>query len=381
MTHFLRGLVKDLQNKVQILLTLLNSTKIHEDLAADYAWLIQGRLERLQTTLTDMAADDDLLNPILLVNNLKKYRTLSREVQLLEAFPIPVILRYTESDHYFFKLSRCICKQIGYPLVPPVVSASSADYYWAYPQYRLIAVPVGEEFLLLNLPDFYHELAHYLYAAYTSYLVGEFMNDLDRYFEIETERTRDEQQANPDWELFEAINFEWKEKWIIEFICDMIATYLTGPTYGWANLRLCANSLARFEIFGPTLKEFPAVEHPSDEARMRGIYAMLRKFKQDNEIKNIDEKWQQYMTLSSNERPQGYIYFYPDDLLADLAQYVFDGCKNIGLIPFTEQQLSTEMNLTAMLNAAWNKFRQEPDQYPDWERTQLKELRTKLEAS
>jgi hypothetical protein len=114
---------------------------------------------------------------------------------------------------------------------------------------------------------------------------------------------------------------------------------------------------------------------------MRGIYAMLRKFKQDNEIKNIDEKWQQYMTLSSNERPQGYIYFYPDDLLADLAQYVFDGCKNIGLIPFTEQQLSTEMNLTAMLNAAWNKFRQEPDQYPDWERTQLKELRTKLEAS
>jgi hypothetical protein len=380
MTRFLHGLVIDLRNKVQLLIEQLDRAAVHPDLASDYALNIQGNLERLQGVLMGMQADRDLLIPSLLINNFKKYRLLSREVQLLEAFPLPVILRYTEADHYFFKLCRWICAQIGYPLTPPVVSAISTDYYWAYPKYHLIAVPVGEEFLLLNLADFYHELAHFLYVQYTPYLVGGFTNDLDISMQREKQRADDEHQRKPSVELFEEVKFQWRENWIVEFVSDMVATYLVGPAYGWANLRLSVNSLARFDIFGPAMDEFSAVEHPSDEARMRGIYAMLRQLQLDVEIKGIDEKWQQFISLSGSNRPADYVYFYPDDLLATLAQYVFKGCKNIGVISFSEQQTSAKMNLAAILNTAWKKFLVEPEHYPDWERAQLQEVRAKLET-
>jgi hypothetical protein len=380
MTRFLYGLVRVLHNKARVLAELLNRGKIHQALASDYALHILGQLERIQSSLTDMAADEDLLNLQLLRYNFKKYLKLSREVQLLEAFPLPVILRYTESDYHFFKLGRWICKQIAYPLQPPVVSTNSSDYYWAYPKYRLIAVPIGEEFSLLSLGDFYHELAHFLYAQYRPYLIGGFLNDLDSHITSEKQRVGDEHQEIPDMEFFEKIEFAWREKWIIEFVCDMIATYLVGPAYGWANLKLSAGSLTRFEVFGPAIDEFPFVEHPSDEARMRGIYATLKQLKLEHEIENLDEKWQQYALLSGSDRPTDYIYFYPDELLAKLAQYVCEGCKNIGLISCGEQLLSSDMNLAAVLNTAWNKFLKEPGQYPDWERTQLLAIRAKLAA-
>jgi hypothetical protein len=381
MTQFLYGLVKDLQNKVQILFELLSRAKIHQDLASDYALQVQHKLTRIQTALRSMAADNNLLNPAWLVNNFQKYRRLSREVQLLEAFPLPVILRYTESDHYFYKLSRWLYKQIAYPLPPPVISTISNEYYWAYPKYRLIVVPIGEEFVLLGLSDFYHELAHFLYAEYRPHLIGEFMNDLDKYIEIEKQRARGERGKKRYLTIFEKIKSQWKENWVVEFICDMIATYLVGPAYGWANLKLTANSLARFDVFGPAVDEFPAVEHPSDEARMRGIYEVLTQLKFETEIKRIDEKWQQYVALSGSKQPTDYVYFYPNNLLNALARFVFEGCKNIGLVSFNEQLRSTEMNLAVILNAAWNKFLKEPEHYPDWERSQLQEIRAMLFAS
>jgi hypothetical protein len=367
-----------MQNSI---IELLDTAEVHKDLAADYAPRIRNKLVRIETVLIAMAADNDLLNPSYLLNNFKKYRGLSREVQLLEAFPLPVILRYSGSDHNFYKLCCLACEQIAYPLPPPVVSTISTEYYWAHPTYRLVAVPLCEEFQLLSLPDLYHELAHFLYAEYTPYLQSGFMNDLDKYIEGEKQRARNEHREKPYLELFEKVKFEWKEKWIVEFICDMIATYLVGPAYGWANLRLSANSLTKFEVFGPKFDQFLAVEHPSDEARMRGIYTMLRQLKHDYEIKNIDEKWQQYISLSESHRPVDYVYFHPDQLLDTLAQYVLDGCKNIGLISVNEQLLSNEMNLVVILNAAWQKFIEEPESYPDWERAQLQEIYRKMKSA
>jgi hypothetical protein len=84
--------------------------------------------------------------------------------------------------------------------------------------------------------------------------------------------------------------------------------------------------------------------------------------------------------LSGSDRPADYIYFYPDELLDKLAQYVCDGCKNIGLISCSEQMLSADMNLAVMLNTAWNKFLRDPEQYPEWEKARLLDIRAKLET-
>jgi hypothetical protein len=107
---------------------------------------------------------------------------------------------------------------------------------------------------------------------------------------------------------------------------------------------------------------------------------MLRQLKSENEIKRIDEKWQQYVTLFGGYQPADYACFYPDSLLHALAQYVFEGCKNTGLIPFGKQLTSTETNLAVILNSAWNKFLKEPERYPDWERAQLQEIRARLDS-
>lgn len=99
-----------------------------------------------------------------------------------------------------------------------------------------------------------------------------------------------------------------------EFFGDMIATSLVGPAYAWSNLRLCTNSLSSDNVSLPSIEKFRETIHPSDEARMRGIYQMLCQLNFSSHIEEIDNKWQQYIQLSKNEKPIDYDYFYLDDL-------------------------------------------------------------------
>ena len=73
-------------------------------LGDDYAPWIRGKLLDISDRLLNLLNDKDLMNPELIVNYLETYKGLSEEVQLIESFPLPVILKYSPSEHYFHKL-------------------------------------------------------------------------------------------------------------------------------------------------------------------------------------------------------------------------------------------------------------------------------------
>jgi len=379
MTYYILALVNDLRNKVSIMLDMIDKHQIHKDLLVDdYAPWIRGKLVNISDTLSNMLEDKDLMNPDLIVNYLETYKGLSEEVQLIESFPLPVILKYSPSEHYFHKLIALLVEQIEYPLLSPVVSTISTDYYWTHISYRLIAVPLCEEHLLLNIPDLFHEIGHLLKDAYSSAMEGNFKKYLTDYISNEKKRIIDENRSDQYLGILDEIKRKWDEDWTNEFIGDMIATYLVGPAYAWTNLRLCTNSLSSDNVFWPSIEKFRETMHPSDEARMRGIYQMLRQFDFGSQIEEIDNKWQQYIQISGYDKPIDYNYFYPNDLLDNLAKNVFTGCQNVGLVSYAEQIEGNEINIVRLLNDAWNEFNNAPLNYPSWERKQIRKLRELL---
>lgn len=172
MDNFLRGLFYDLVRRCQVLRSLLKDKEHHPDVTG-YAIQILDWIAQIEGEIAELMADPTLGTLPLLANNLRDYRLRAQWIKLLEWFPVPAVLHYGPSDHYFFTLISRVAGQIDHPLPVPVVSALSKDYYWSQPLFNLIGVPALEEHSLLGLPDMFHELGHILIRKQRAELLGE----------------------------------------------------------------------------------------------------------------------------------------------------------------------------------------------------------------
>src|SRR5439155_1841239 len=87
---------------------------------------------------------------------------------------------------------------------------------------------------------------------------------------------------------------QWGDHWLREFICDMIAAYLIGPAFGWQHIRLCAGGSR--SAYHPGFGE--AAEHPADEARLRGVRAVIRRLGAEVEGQEMQRLWADYLRVS-----------------------------------------------------------------------------------
>lgn len=371
MDRLLRGLLLDLRQRGQAMQDLLTSRLSDPDLSA-YVGGVRSVLESLIGKIEELLADPDFGAPPLLLNQFQAYKRLAEALFVVEAYPLPVILRYSEADRRWYRFSRRLAEEIRYPLEPPVVFAGSKDYYWAHAPFNLIALPACEDTFLLGLPDFFHELGHHLFFWRREVFTERFLGELVEYVRAGKREVDDARRPPKYKELYDWVYNAWKDQWLDEFVTDMIATYLVGPAYGWQHLRLCAKS---HEVFRPGPGE--ARGHPSDEARMRGILAMLQALELTGPAANIEEKWNQYLTLTSESPPADYHLCYPDSLLHALTENVLQGCRGLNLRPFSDQPTSLG-NIPYLLNEAWDRFLADPSAYRQWEAGRLEALGTNL---
>ena len=152
----------------------------------------------------------------------------------------------------------------------------------------------------------------------------------------------------------------------------MVATFLVGPAFGWQHIRLCTGNSNG--AYFPALGEFSS--HPADEARLRGIMAVLGQIGSTDAATELQAAWESYLALTAEDRPAEYDVCYPQALLDSLAHQVVQGCSNLGLRGFSECNLADENDLPALLNKAWERFRSEPATYASWETQQLARLCT-----
>lgn len=374
MTHFIIGLFNDLLIRVQSIIDDLNSRKHHPDIENTFVLATKESLNELQNEIKNDLGSGDLEVKELSKYNLRRYTTLYSEFQLLEIYRYQVILKYGETESYLNKKIRLIYDEIKCLQSVPLVSTinNTDEYYWVHPQYKIIAVPTGEEKSLLNLPDLYHEIGHLIYKQYEEDLVGSFRKELVSHFENQEKLVIDEDRSPALLEMFNDTLKKWKASWTEEFVCDLIGAYLVGCAYAWTNFKLTTIATGREETYKSTDL------HPSDDARMRAIFTMLRQFGVTNDLKEVNDSWNTFINLIELPIPDNYNYFFPDSLIERLTKNVYKGCLNIGLASYAEQLKKQANPISKILNDAWCELRSNPKNYANWEKKVINKIRRNL---
>jgi hypothetical protein len=367
---FLRGVLRDLDRRSTMLRTRLAAVTGEPDIQAHRLAGYQ-RAESLRREVLTLLADPSLGTPALLANHLRAVQALERSAILVECYFLPFVERYGELDRQLTRLCRRLITQVRWPLPPPLILAFSNQYYWTLAPFNLISAPATAGASLLRLPDLCHELGHLLQEHHQAVLIGDFVAELAGYIDQERRRAAEEPQGPRPPYLYDELFAQWRDAWLVEFVADLVATYLTGPAFGWQHSRLCFGE-------GQTLHE-PALgqvaTHPAEEARLRGVLAMLR-LMDSAEGPAIQALWAGYLKLRGEAQPADYDVCYPRPLLNSLARQVIEGCQALGLRSFREppDPHASGPDIPRLLGNAWRQFIQDADNYPAWERARLAEL-------
>lgn len=371
MEGFLRGLLHTLEQRCAVLGGRCSAVASEIDVR-DHALQAYRALERLRRQVGHLLNDPSLGSPLLLSNHLQAYRRWSEEVSQIEGYLLPFIERFDETDRQLTRLCQRLAQQVRWPIDAPLVSAFSSQYYWTVPPFNVIAVPAGETSTLLGLPDLCHEMGHVLLVAYEKEFLTDFPDEIARYIRREKRRVDTERRAPEYKPLYDALLTAWVDQWIWEFLADMIATHLVGLPFGWQHVRLCAGQLGA-TAYAPTLGEVAGFQHPANEARMRGVRAVLDMHGATVESTSLQNMWEAYVALSGDTQPAEYDVCYPQSLITGLARRAVEACNTLGVRRFDEPS-GSHFDIPLLLRQAWDEFHHDPAGYSGWERTQIESL-------
>ena len=375
MVKFLPGIFTDLNNQVLKILETLESLDFSEADVYSFQAKAKDQLFLLHDEIQGILGSGDLEIEELIFHNLLAYTPLFESYQSIEQFRFQPLFRYGQAEMYFNALIKRIYKEIKCSQSCPLITtiSNSDDYFWAFPHHGVIAVPLGEEKNLLNLPDLYHEIAHFIYSLYWRNFYHRFLPALNSYFQGEIDKANLE-QTDPDnlIPFLKDVWSKWKENWVEEFTCDLIGTFLTGTAYAWTNLKLTSLSGGRNKIYEwhPT--------HPADESRMRIVFMMLAYVSDTAEITKVQKSWNEFLSSVTSPRHSYYSRAFPENLLTELTHIVYEISTAIGLSPYSQQTGGMERPVSKILNEAWEENRSKPDGFASWEAQTIEGLRKQL---
>jgi hypothetical protein len=374
MINFIKGVFTDLSSRISKMVADLDKRNknetLHSDIPGTFFQNTIKQLDALRSEINVVMSGGDLDIEAIASNNLIRYNTIFEKFQSIELFRYQVIINYGPAEHYFNKKIKRIYEEIKNSQTPPLVTtiSNSESYYWAHPYFAIIAVPQGEEKNLLNLPDLYHEICHFIFKQNARFLIGDFPDLVQEYFESEIQRVDEEHRASRYKAFYKDKVQKWLNGWIEEFTCDLVATYLVGPAYAWTNLKLSTISSGNDRIY----VDYPS--HPSDESRMRAIFKMLHITGHGNDAMEIKKSWDKFLVATANPVPQDYKYIFPDHLVEKLAEIVLEGCRSIGLNDFESQVEEFANPISKILNEAWLYILSNPNDFQKWEEAKIKEI-------
>jgi hypothetical protein len=368
------NLLEELIARIEQMRHSIRMEVLHERVNQTFQQKTEEKLKCIKFEVQELLRSEERL--LLFVNPqlYTQYRLKCDILNQIEYHGVQVLKKYGDTEIYFSSLLKeLIQKQFRLNISAPMVTTikSNKDYFWADIERELIGIPSGEEHHLTSLPDLVHEISHFIiaYDSANKWVIGNIHSKIEEYFnealfEIEdnTRRPRSLLIDIPKWKDY------WNNKWIIEFACDMLATYFVGSAYAWTNLKIAMADLPK-DIYN-----IEKDEHPSHEARMRAINEMLRMIGCESEIESINLAWGSLLTLPSHTKPDNYRLVFPDILLQNLAYNIYNGCQNYGYLSYTQQLLKIESPISELMNRAWDALLNKPSEYQVWEKEQVKEL-------
>lgn len=362
MSNFLEPLLHDLAERFRFLDEEL--ARIQAPPEADPCRQQVRRLvSRGKTGIESVLTDPDIGRPDFAKNFYHTYKRLSELAQVVEEGPLFALSRFRLEDRFLTRVVGAVCQESGFSYPVPICAAMSSQYYFSMPGMDLILVPHGEATHLLAWADLYHELGHFILARDPARLLQPLRKRVNKHFAgAVQDATRQGWTAKAIEELNDYHGL-WLGDWILEFACDWFATFAVGPSFAWANLRLCARmSTDLFAISG---------SHPADAARTQAIIEILKLIPGDKTTHQIESQWQELLGTVGAKEPQHFRIAYPRALICELAAEVAQLFRDSGFHSYNPGSKP----IGDLLAEAWNHFRSNPSSFPAWERGKLQQLR------
>jgi hypothetical protein len=351
--------------------------KIPRNLPRDYATLAQAcraKLNDLLGQLRSLLEEPMYREARYRPERLRLFKRIVAELDIVETVGIAALDRAKDDDHRLNQLLERIAREIGYPLVTPVVTTLSQQYFCIMAELNLLCVPLTEGQFLLHLPDLYHELAHPLLDLENDPIVEPlqvalFLAVRDVLGYLAEELAKEDRRRGPGQAGFMLRRWQvaWVKFWMVEFFCDLFAVYTLGPAFVWAHLHLAAKR-------GGDPFEVPVASvssHPADDARMRVMLAGLGLSGYSREAQAVGDRWRGLLAEGGTRPEPEYHRCYPDALLARVAEHARAGVEAVGCRlagPTTADPIHAE------LNRAWDRFWGDPAAYVDWEKDAVARL-------
>lgn len=344
----------------------------------EYDGLRQVCLGKLETILVEFnaLASERIIEPAMQTpRRIRVFKRLIEQLNAVEGVGIFALSRVNDADIALNRLITEIGTEINYPLINPVVSHMSQEYFHIYSDFHLLFLPLLESQFLLHMPDIYHELCHPLHRNLD-------LPDLEPYarsfkeslFEMvgyfRREALAADRLGHQEARLFQLQLWRtcWTKFWMEEFFCDLFGALTVGPAYAWAHYHLCIKN-GGDPFATPLMRE---ATHPADDARMRaqlGILRLLGEF--DGEAASIERAWREYIGAMEYRATPEYHLCYPDAQIKAVAHAAKEGVEGIGVVAATSR---TEARVRDTLNNAWRVFWQATADFSEWEADEVKRL-------
>lgn len=363
MTTLLEQLFYDLAQRYRFLSGELSGISSCIPEVVQYKNRIRIKVDRSIDVIESFLDDPGLAKPELARNNYHAYKRLSEYAQVVDEGAVSALSRFQSRDLFLTRLVAAMCDEFAFPHNRPLCSAITNQYYCILPHMDLILVPHSEPDHLLGLPDVYHELGHLLRD---DDLLDRLRTRSQTFFGEEIVRAQREGWPSNSIEALKAHSRRWFDSWLIEFGCDLVATYVSGPAFGWTNARLCAR-------LSPSFYEI-SNSHPADAARTIAIRIMLQQQGHIVPARKIDQQWQELQTTASQTEPQEFRLAFPTALLEAIVEEVAGYCESKGIRGYDPMT----MPIAKLLNDSWEQFLAAPAAFRSWEETQIGKLKAKL---
>ena len=303
----------------------------------------------------------------LLKDILSETQNVSNDFSILNQRQATPILRVRTSDHLPLKLLLWLHETHRRTKNIPVAVSDGVFSIWPIKP-SIYFTPCAAQQGLLNLPIFFHEFGHLLYGCHQLE-----MNDLVRDLQADIETLlrpaveRDDKYAEVQEQNREVIIDRWYE-WTQECFCDAIGFVIGGPAFTYA-FSMYLRILGRRQYHMPK-EELGNSTHPVTWIRIHLLTDRARQMGYDAVAVDLEEKWNEIATaLGVIEDYNG---FYDPTFLPVIQQTLDDMIIETAPREFRESEVSNQdesifSSPVALLNAAWQKFQNDPENYREWE--------------
>ncbi len=205
------------------------------------------QLNESQASLQRLSAETIVDTALQTPRRVREFKRIVSQLNNVENVGAFALSRVSRDDDFLNRLITDVCREINYPLIPPVVSHISQDYFHIYLNFNLLCLPLVESRFLLHLPDIYHELCHLFHREQNADL------PLLKAYHVAFERSlfeavrhyRDsivaaERVSESTGKLYQLQLWRtcWVKYWMQEFYCDLFGVLEAGPAFVWSHYHL-----------------------------------------------------------------------------------------------------------------------------------------------